>query len=140
MPVGEEELNIWDILVHQNNITLHCILHHLRAVMGTVTIHEDKPWLTTYILFCRLTHTFDNHSHRAGVPRLELAPIMGSLPHSLWPHDVVVWVCSSAQGSVRRRIPPGEYDEARGSRPQDVGVSSLNFIPSTLPKAHNDGG
>ena len=54
------------------------------------------------------THTFDNHSHRAGVPRLELAPITGSLPRSLRPHDVVVWVRSSAQGSVRRRrIPQG---------------------------------
>ena len=28
----------------------------------------------------KYTHTFDNHSHRAGVPRLELAPTMGSLP------------------------------------------------------------
>ena len=36
VPVGEEELNIWDILVHQNNIILHCILHHLKAVMGTM--------------------------------------------------------------------------------------------------------
>ena len=53
--VGEEELNIWDI--HQNNIILHCILHHLKAVMGTMTIHEEKlePCLTTVtcILFCR---------------------------------------------------------------------------------------
>ena len=62
---------------------------------------------THYQTHSSLTHTFDNHSHRAGVPRLELAPIMGSLPHSLRPHDVVVWVRSSAQGSVRRRIPQG---------------------------------
>ena len=61
------------------------------------------------------TRTFDNHSHRAGVPRLELAPIMGSLPRSLWPHDVVVWVRSSAQGSVRRRrIPQGSTTTNRG--------------------------
>ena len=45
-----------------------------------------------------ITHTFDSHSHRAGMPRLELAPITGSLPRSLWPHDVVVWVRSSARG------------------------------------------
>ena len=28
---------------------------------------------------------------------------MGSLPRALWPHDVVVWVRSSAQGGVQRR-------------------------------------
>ena len=55
MPIGEEELNIWDILVHQNNIILHRILHHLKAVMGTMTIHEDKPWLTTCTLFVAIT-------------------------------------------------------------------------------------
>ena len=44
------------------------------------------------------THTFDNHSHRAGVPKPKLAPITGILPRSLWPHDVVVWVRSSARG------------------------------------------
>ena len=50
VPVGEEELNIWDI--NQNDIILHCILHHLKAVMGSMTIHEEKlePWLTTCTL------------------------------------------------------------------------------------------
>ena len=55
LPVGEEELSIWDILVHQNNIILHCILHHPKAVMGTVTIHEEKPWLTTCYCFVIMT-------------------------------------------------------------------------------------
>ena len=54
------------------------------------------------------THTFDNISHRAGVPRLERGSNHGEPTRSLWPHDVVVWVRSSAQGSVRqRRIPQG---------------------------------
>ena len=60
------------------------------------------------------THTFGNHLYRAGVPRLKLAPIMESLLRSLWPHDVVEWVRSWAQESVRRRRIPQESTMKRG--------------------------
>ena len=58
---------------------------------------------------------------------------MGSLPHSLWPHDVVVWVHSS-EHTTTTPDPPGEYDERGGSRPQDVWVSLRpdSQLPSTL--------
>ena len=72
------------------------------------------------------THTFDNHSHRAGVSRLERGSNHGeSTPLTLASR------CGSVGPLLRPRectttpVPPGEYDEARGSRPRDVGVSSL---------------
>ena len=48
----------------------------------------------------------------------DMAPITGSLPRFLWPHDVVVWVRSSTQGSVQRRV----TDEGR-STPKTIRAS-----------------
>ena len=55
-----------------------------------------------------------------------VAPIVGSLRRSLWPHDVVVCVRSHRPGECTTTPDPsGEYGEARGSRPQgDTGFFS----------------
>ena len=70
------------------------------------------------------THPFRQHT-RSTTTRiarefqyLSVAPIMGSLPRPLWPHDVVACVhrpgeCMTTPG------PLGEQDETKGSRPQD---------------------
>ena len=67
------------------------------------------------------THTLDNHSHCAGVPRLKLAPIMGSPPHSLRPHNVVVWVGTFALESVRCWIPQGSMTKHGEVDPKTYG-------------------
>ena len=36
---------------HHNNIILHCIPYHLKAVVGPMAIHKEKPWLTSCMLF-----------------------------------------------------------------------------------------
>ena len=40
-------------IIHHNNIILHYILYHLKAIVGPITIHKEKLWLALYILFCR---------------------------------------------------------------------------------------
>ena len=72
------------------------------------------------------------NTHRAGAPRLESGPNHGGPPHhSLWPHDVVVWIRSFARGSVKHA---GSLRGARRKRgevdPKTIGVSSLR------PQAH----
>ena len=65
------------------------VLFMERSPQGRTQPHPPTPSTTT-----RTAREWQDSS---------VAPIMGSLPRSLWPHDVVVWVSSSAQGSVRRR-------------------------------------
>ena len=50
---------------------------------------------------------------------------MENLPRSLRPHDVVVWVRSSAQGNVRRRRTPQGSTTKRGEVDPKTGISSL---------------
>ena len=58
-----------------------------------------------------------------------MAPIMGSLPRSFWPHDVVVWIRSYHLEECTRRRP------LRGIR-RNEGKSTVEIpIPSTLRKA-----
>ena len=68
----------------------------------------------------RYTHT---PSTTAGIARecqnLSVAPIMGSLPRSLWPQDVVVCPLLPPRECTTTPGPLGEHDEARGCRPQD---------------------
>jgi len=87
------------------------------------------------------THTFDNHSHRAGVPRLGLAPIMGSLPRSLRPHDVVVWIRSHRPGECTRRRSlrgirqgQGRSTPPRTGSPQG-GLTTKHLVCTAVPTA-----
>ena len=58
---------------------------------------------------------------------------LGSLPRSLWLHDEVVWVRSSAQGSVRRRrIPEG----SNMTTPGEVGHKTIRVLESRHPVCH----
>ena len=55
-----------------------------------------------------------------------VAPTMGDPPCSLWPHDVVVWIHSSAQVSVHDAGSLGGVRRGRGEAdPKTIGVSSL---------------
>ena len=62
---------------------------------------------------------------------MSVAPIVGSLPRSLWPHDVIVWVRSLCPGGCTTMPSPlGDYDETRGCQPQnDTGL----FIETPFP-------
>ena len=64
-----------------------------------------------------------------------MAPIMESLPRSLWPHDVVVWVRSSRPGECTRRQSLRGVRRKRGEvDPKMLGASSLRPPFSALCK------
>ena len=63
-----------------------CRLVSRRAVLRSLLRRSERRYTiptkeqSTYTtIICKYTHTFDNHSHRGGVPRLELAPIVTPL-------------------------------------------------------------
>ena len=73
------------------------------------------------------------HTHTSGAFTLRciarvcqdsgVSPITGSLPRFLWPHNVVVWVRSSAQGSIQRRGPYRDTtDEGRSTPKNDTSL------------------
>ena len=78
-----------------------------------------------------LTHTFDNHSHPAGVPKLERGSNYG---------EPTLLTSASRCGNMGPLLrlgertttpdPSGEYDETRGGRPQDVRVSIETRSPA----------
>ena len=78
-----------------------------------------------------------------------MAPVVGCLPRSLWPQDVVVWVRSSAQRSVRwRQIPQGSTTKSgevdpktiRGfQRPITLSATQADDTPCREPiKTHSE--
>ena len=70
-----------------------------------------------------ITHTFDNHMHRAGVPRLERGPNHGG-PAPL--------TLASRCGLCGSALSPGRVYARRGGRPQDDGISSVRPQPLAL--------
>ena len=62
----------------------------------------------------RKTHTFHNHMHREEMPRVERGPIFGSLPRSLWPRHVVVYVRSLRPGECMTMLDGGRTTTTRG--------------------------
>ena len=99
---------------------------------GRGTIRKDVPECSNKST--NITHTFDNHSHRAGVPRLELCSNHG---------EPTLLTLASRCGSVgpllrpgectTTPVPLGEHDGAGGSRPQYVtGLFTESPFPSTL--------
>ena len=69
-----------------------------------------------------------------------VAPITESLPRFLWPHDVMMWVRSSTQGRVQRRVPYRDTtDEGRSTPKNDK--SLLREISRPAPcdeQMHHD--
>ena len=57
-----------------------------------------------------------------------VAPIVVSLPRSLWPHDVAVCVRSFAQGSVQRRwVPQGSMTRRGKANHKTIPVSKTGY-------------
>ena len=102
-------------------------------------MYKNLVHTNVYEYNVQTTHTFDNCLHRTGVPRLRrgsyhgeptpltLASRGGSVGPLFRPGE-----CSTAPD------PSGEYDETRGSRPQDVGVSSLRPHSQRSAETHDD--
>ena len=102
-------------------------------------MYKNLVHTNVYEYNVQTTYTFDNRLHRAGVPRLgrgsyhgeptplTLASRGGSVGPLFHPGE-----CSTAPD------PSGEYDETRGSRPQDVGVSSLRPHSQRSAETHDD--